>query len=537
MDLAAIERRVREHVDAGHVVGLSLAVVEGDAVVHAAGYGRTSVEDEGVPVTPDTLFDLGSISKTFVAALVMRLVEAGKLDLDRPVEGYVEGFAFDDRAWGPRVTLRHLLSHTAGLPGAGKDWGPGDPDALRDFMREQLAHYRFFAPPGLIHHYSNTAICLAGAVAEAVTGRTYRELVQAEVFDPLGMERTTFDRTIAMTRRLALPHEEDEDGRVRTLHRWTDNRAGEPSSFAIGSALDLANLGRMHLNRGRVGAERYLSEESVETMHRQHGDRRIRGASHPFAHVYTGYGLSMVTGTYRGARIRRHGGLSQSFQCYFDLFPDRGRGFVLLANHADEGRIGELALFLYDQVLGLDPADPVVPLPPAGEPDRAAWPRHEGTYLHVQGTRMTTVRQRGGRLTLDGDELTPLGGDEYVRVGEGGLREPVAFLAESGSSTEYVVLGGQLFRRFEGLGAAPDPATWERLVGEYVDPSNLGDGASLRFELRGGRPWLAGDWADEELRPIGPTRFLSSIGSIELDHDAGVLTRAGATRNYRVGRG
>jgi hypothetical protein len=98
------------------------------------------------------------------------------------------------------------------------------------------------------------------------------------------------------------------------------------------------------------------------------------------------------------------------------------------------------------------------------------------------------VRQTGGRLTLDGDGLTALGGNEYVRTGEGGSREPVAFLAEPGGPTGYVVLGGQPYRRFDGdVRGAPDPTAWDRLVGEYVDPSNLGEGASLRFEVRGGR--------------------------------------------------
>src|SRR4051794_38347623 len=127
MDSSRLADRLRAAVEAGHLLGAALAVIDRDDTTVAV--GRTSVEDEGVAVTPTTLFDLGSIAKTFCAALVMRLVEAGALDLDRPVEQSLPGFAFDDREHGPRVTLRHLLSHSSGLPSAGKDWGPCGPGA------------------------------------------------------------------------------------------------------------------------------------------------------------------------------------------------------------------------------------------------------------------------------------------------------------------------------------------------------------------------------------------------------------------------
>src|SRR5687768_5361307 len=94
--VARVEQRIQSLVDGGRVLGMSLAIVDPDGIALAAAFGRTSVEPEGVPVTPETLFDIGSIAKTLCATLVMRLVERGLLDLDRPVVDYLPGFAFSD---------------------------------------------------------------------------------------------------------------------------------------------------------------------------------------------------------------------------------------------------------------------------------------------------------------------------------------------------------------------------------------------------------------------------------------------------------
>ena len=194
-----LEQRIERHVAAREIVGLALALTRGTEVTYARGFGTTSVEDGGLAVTPRTLFCIGSISKSLTGTLVMRLVEQGKLDLDTPVVDYLPGFAFSDPALGARITLRHVLSHTTGLPNAGKDFGPRDPDALRRFVWEEIPRYGFVAEPGAVHLYSNTVIVLAGYLAEVVTGRYYEQLMREMVFDPLRMQRATFDRTVAMT--------------------------------------------------------------------------------------------------------------------------------------------------------------------------------------------------------------------------------------------------------------------------------------------------------------------------------------------------
>ena len=546
MNVTQLEERVQSHVDAGQILGLALAIVRGNEITYARGFGTTSVEPEGVAVTPTTVFDIASISKVILGTLIMRLVERGTLDLDEPVLTYLPGFAFSDAERGRRVTLRHLLSHTAGLPAAGKDWGPPGRDALGRFVREQLSRHAFLAEPGRVHLYSNTAICLAGHVAEAAAGRHYRELVRDEVLVPLAMARTTYERAVALTYRAALPHEVGDDGRPRTLHRWTDNASGEPSGFAIAPVLDLANLALMHLNGGRFRDAQYLAPATVATMHTPHADRHVAGASHPLTHLWSGHGLGVMTGRYRGARVVQHGGMSQSFNNFFHLLPDAGAGFVVLTNYGDDRRIVDLVFAIYDALLdfpGEDAAARTVPLPAAlAARDREDWTSSEGTYLNIQQGRLVTVASgpEGRELGRDArvHRLVPLGAGAYYYEdpAAGGRRVPVAFLSEGGRPSEDLVIGGDPYHRLvPDPEDVPDPASWTRFVGAYRDPSNLGVGAVWRIEIdeRGLR--LIGDWVDERCIPLGPATFLSSIGLLEFDALSRTLTVGKATRYHQTG--
>jgi CubicO group peptidase (beta-lactamase class C family) len=544
MRRTGLEERVQAEVEAGRLLGAALAVLDGDEIVAARGFGTTAVDVDGAPVTPTTLFGIASLTKSVLATAVMRLVERGVLDLDTPVVRYVPGLALSDPALGARVTLRHLLSHTSGLGVGGKDWGPPDRDALARFVHEQLARYAFLAEPGRVHLYSNTAICLAGYVIEVVTKTPGRDLIAELVFDPLGMSRSTYDHAVAMTHRVAVAHEEDEAGRLRAVHRYADNRSGEPAGFAIAPVVDVANLALVLLDEGRFRGDPFLSPASVREMQTPWADRRVRAHSHPVARQYEHYGLGLQLGRYRGVPIVRHGGTIQSFNHFLQLFPDRRRGLVLLTNYGDEARVTELVFALQDALLELPEGDaqtrsvlvPVVE--PA--PDRAEWPRYEGTYLDVPRGRLATVAATASRLELvesgRGFGLTAVAPGAYF-FEEDGVRQPVEFVvAEDSEAAEYLFFGGNPYRRHRpGPGFAPDPAVWPSLAGEYEDPSNADEGRTLEVRLGDGRLRMTGDWIDEELVPFGPAAFLSSLGLIEFEPGGAALAVGRATRYLRSG--
>lgn len=518
-----LEQRIQRVVQGQHVVGMALAMIHGAEVTYARGFGLTSVEDAGLPVTPDTLFCIGSISKTITATLVMRLVEQGKLDLDRPVAHYLPGFQFSDPALGAAITLRHVLSHTTGLPAGGKDFGPRDPDALRRFVWDELPHYAFIAPPGKIHLYNNTVLVLAGHLAEVVTGRYYDELVQELVFDPLEMRRSTFDRLVAMTYPLALAHAAGADGRLRAKHRFTDNVSGNPAGFGISSTLDLANFAIMHLNRGQFGDAALLSPESIAEMQKPHGSRFTFG-------VESDYGLGWYTGTYKGVRQVLHGGMLESYNCFLTLFPDRGVGVVLQSNYDDGTQLWGLVEQIYDQLLGLHEEHRS---PRLVEPNRAAWASYEGTYLSVH-TGLATIRAGAGELVLERN-----GASTPLEAVEGGLYRagatPVRFLDEPGRPAEYVVIDSTPHRRLERDPAfVPDPRAWERYEGEYIEWRI--DPYPVRVRVHDGE--LRVHWWGDEVActPLSDARFVSSYGLIEFEGgeaEAPVLVTGGAARLYR----
>lgn len=344
---AGWEERIAAAMAAAEVPGLALAVVHRGAVVYASGFGVTSVEDGAIPVTPRTLFQIGSTTKPLTGTMLMRLVERGDLDLDRPVRKWLPNLTFSVPGAAEQVTLRMLLSHTAGLPwdqiSPARLFGPRDSAALAAWVRDELPHRPLVAAPGERWSYSNPGINLAAHLAEIVTGETYPDLMQSLVFAPLGMERTTFDPTIAMTYPRAQAHERGEGGTLRVLHRAPDNAAQYPSAFAYSTALDLANFARLHLQQGRFGNAQLLLPASIAAMHASQVERGDPSGG--------AYGLTFSVDTYRGmSQVSHMGGIS-SFRSEFTLLPEAGVGVILLYNLGDDLDASAIVRTILDDVI------------------------------------------------------------------------------------------------------------------------------------------------------------------------------------------
>jgi CubicO group peptidase (beta-lactamase class C family) len=537
-----IEQKIQSHIDSGAFVGLSLAMIQNGAVTYSRGFGVTSVEEGGVPLSANTLFNIGSITKVLTGALIMRLVEQGRLDLDSPVIAYIPEFRFSDDDWGSRVTLRHLLSHTSGLPPAGKDWGPRNADALERYVWDELSKHSFLAAPGRIHTYSNTALVMAGYLAEVVTGQAFDEVLQEIVLEPLGMAHTTFDHTVAMTYPLALPHAMSDDGRVSVTHRFVDNLSGHPSGFSFSNTSDLTKLALMFLNNGVSDQKAFLSPASIRTMHSAIASQHMMGAGHPFAHISREYGITFMLGEYKGHRIARHGGMSQSFNNFFELFPEQRSGVIVLTNFADDAALIELIVTLYDEVLGL-PHEGIVYHKPVALPVTDSishyWPRYEGHYLNPSyGSSIVEIRGQGGQLTLVRAEdilpLQPLGDHQYFGQIEES-RIPIAFLLEEDGSVQHISISGTPYSRIElDSQFVPSPDQWLAYVGtheDFKDPAGL---QLLHINIADGQ-LTAALWGDiSSCRPLSNTCFLSGHGLIEFTMEEGTpVAIVGRAAHYR----
>jgi CubicO group peptidase (beta-lactamase class C family) len=323
----------------------------------------------------------------------MRLVAQGKLDLDRKITDYIPRFTLRKAGAADHVTLRLLLSHKAGLPeGPAVYNGRRDPQGLEAHVREDIARYPLVAPPGTLYSYSNLGVNLAGYVAEIVSGQPFPDLMQALVFDPLEMNRTTFDPTVAMTYPLAQAHDLQADGTLRIYHDPGDNTANYPGAFAMSTAIDLANFMIMLMQQGRFGGRQILSPASVSTMYTPHADLYLDSGLQ--------YGLTWNLETYKGIRRVFHEGGYKTVGSKIIMALDARVAAVLLYNRdRDFGEMRDATLDLvFDQLLDL-PHE--LPSPPVVEPDRSLWPRYTGLFSRVFEMAEATIRVVDDQLTLE----------------------------------------------------------------------------------------------------------------------------------------
>lgn len=413
MDAARLERDVCEQMEAGKVPGLALAIFDDREMRYAKGFGVTSLDEGGVPVTPHTLFRIGSTTKPLTGTAVMRLVERGLLDLDRPIAAYVPELLIT-LPTSARITMRMLLSHSAGLAHS-----------------EALC----IAEPGRVFSYSNPSLDLASYVAEAVSGTAYLELMRELLFAPLGMHRTTFDPLVALTYPVALGHELLADGSVRAEHRFAENTAQYPSAFALSTVLDLAAFGQLHLAGGAFAGAQLLSSETVAEMQQ----RQVEF----YTPAGDGYGLAFVTERYKGLRRVKHGGMIGSYGSLFVLAPERRLGFAALYNLTDLLSLNDLEAYLFDTLL--TPPDDAPALTPF-EPDRSRWEQYVGAYRN--GEQAAHVAIEGTSLSIRlGDTSLPLVAyrQECYANQEHGLS--VGFVAEPAGPVRYLVVDGELYVR------------------------------------------------------------------------------------------
>lgn len=370
------------------VVGASLAISSGDRVATAA-CGVLNIRT-GQPTTPESLFQVGSISKVWTATLAMQLVDDGLLDLDAPVRRYLPDFKIADEHISATVTTRQLLSHTSGIDGdLFIDTGRGD-DSLAKYV-EAMAKLTQVVPPGRTMSYCNSGYSLLGHLIAVLRGKSWDEVLRERLFKPLGIDSAGTLPEEALLHGAATGHLQPPGvAEPSVTPRWGLFRSAAPAGLIHSTAAQQIAFARLHLNGGvATDGTRLLSPASVDAMRVEHigiPDRWTLG---------THWGLGWILDRWGDQAVCGHDGATLGQGAFLRVLPEADLAIVLLTNggRAMRALYHELFTEIATALAGVAP--PPAPLP-AKEVQLDA-SRYVGSYRRV-GLEIRIVEQ-DGRLT------------------------------------------------------------------------------------------------------------------------------------------
>jgi len=414
-ELEAIDRYVQAELTRHQVPGASVAVLRDGRVLLARGYGSANLEHR-VPATDSTIYQSGSVGKQFTAALVLMLAREGRLGLDDPVRRYLPG----PPSWDS-ITIRHLLTHTSGIP----DYADSTLDYRRDYTEDQLVTLAGGLPlefePGTHWAYSNTGYLLLGAIVRRTTGRFYGDLLHERVFAPVGMPTARI-----ISERDLVPNRSDgyrlADGRIQHQD-WV---APSLNTTADGSLyLSLRDLVRWSaaLDRGPVPGRALLDSAWTPVRLRD-------GGTYPY-----GFGWDLTE--QRGYRRIGHGGSWQGFRSTIQRYPEYGVTVIVLANLAEaepEAMAYAIAGMLEPKLAAahlMDPGRAGKPAPPAPIPQllrTVADGASDGLTPRLERFLLPPARRSAGELLQPGTEWRFAGCDDVAGRGMQRLGDNIAWV-------------------------------------------------------------------------------------------------------------
>jgi CubicO group peptidase (beta-lactamase class C family) len=337
---------IEENMTKWHIPGLALGVFH-QGKTATVGFGVTHV-DNPLPVTDETLFQIGSVTKTFVGTAVMRLVEMGKLELDATIQTYLPEFKVADKTASTQATVRHLLTHTGGWVGDDfHNTGAGD-DALARYVTD-MAALEQLAPVGTLYSYNNAGFSVLGRIIEKMTKKTFEVALQELVLEPLGLKQTYLNPTDVMTHRFVVGHRADDNG-PQVARPWPIERSSFPQGGITCHIKDLLQYARFHLGDGTsADGTRLLTADSLTQM--QSPQTTIWENEH--------WGLSWGVKQVAGERQIAHGGGTNGQICSLTFFPEHEFAVAVLTN-ADVGGKATAAVTNHalKQYLGVELPEP-----------------------------------------------------------------------------------------------------------------------------------------------------------------------------------
>ena len=435
LDFGRLEDFIFEKMSKTHLPGLSVAIVKDGEVVYSRGFCFRDLE-YGLRATPDTLYGIGSVTKSFTALSIMQLVEDAKLSLDEPVSKYVP---LDLKSGEEPIRVWHLLSHASGIPalayaeafiryvtGAGDKWIPiGSCEDVLTFMRE--ANQWALTRPGERWFYLNEGYVILGYIIKKLSGMRYEEYVKKKILEPLKMNRSFFKKADVETDLdVATPYVITRDGECK---KSTYPYGISSDGGLISNVLDLALYITMYLNRGKYDNGTLLSTELIEEMEKP----RIKLPLQIFGGEAYGYGLSIIP-NFLGNKLVGHGGSVLVYTAYLGYIPEKKIGIALLANGSGY-LLSQMGMYGLALMLGENPENlPFIKV-------ERAFDLLTGLYETYKGTMKGQIVSGGGILQLEikdkyTDMIIPLipedieGEVKKFYTIEAGAKLPVEFIVK-----------------------------------------------------------------------------------------------------------
>ena len=426
---AALDTTITEEMAETKTPGAAVAIVEGDKVIYAKGFGTTSVEG-GQRVTADTLFRIGSTTKMFTAAAFATLAAKGKTKLDARISTYVPTLP-------PKIgnlSPHQLMSQSSGLRDTNSTVVSDDDSALA----MNVAGWKddtFFTEPDTIYSYSSANFWLVGLAVEKVHGKPYADAMAELLFQPLGMKRSFLRPREAMTYPLALGH--NRQGTEHSVNRPAANNAGiYPGGSIFSSVNDLTRWATAMLNGGRVDGKQAVASSVVENLMKPQFYLPGREKS------YYGYGL--LGYDIRGVKTISHGGVSRGYGATIFFAPEQKVAVIVLTNGNGQ-TLPKTRNKANEIMLPLKPEQ--VPPPADLSVKTGELERYVGKYTHAPQT--WEVKAREGKLFVltEGKEfeLKKTGTNEFAYE-----QGPILFVANSNGAFNHIFMGLYAARRTGG---------------------------------------------------------------------------------------
>jgi CubicO group peptidase (beta-lactamase class C family) len=334
------------------VPGIGVGIVKDGKVIFAEGFGLRNVE-KNLPVTPDTIFAIGSASKAFTSMDIGILADEGKIDWDKPVQTYLPTFKLKDEVATARMTVRDLVSHKSGLPRHDGMWY-GSPLSRKDIF-DRLQYLDFSADFRQTFQYNNLMFLTAGYLVGQVTNSTWEEFTQKRIFDALGMTNSNFSVEVSQkSDNYSLPYTRSKE-EIKAIPFRNIDSVG-PAGSINSTVNDMLKWVLFHLNKGKVGDKQIISEAGQKEMYTPAMFiREPMLTVQPDDQSIMSYGLAWFLETYRGHKLVHHGGSIDGFYFLNCFMPNDNCGAVILTNLSGTPFLQIAMGYVLDMVLGLDP--------------------------------------------------------------------------------------------------------------------------------------------------------------------------------------